>query len=185
MQVLNRHTNRTPDWQPDTKEAPTEIFPSEGKSRTRANQTQGSRPRPPRRGRIDHTAALYRQAARETHTPEPADLPRRQPPIHGFVLAGAPQIADLRRLRRSAETASAVSADPRAWAVTTRWQSPSLGACRASSASTMGSALMLAFSCPKGNLVWKARFCWLRANATSTCGASMRNGIAAKLRKRT
>ena len=37
------------------------FFPSQRKSRTRANQTQGSRPRPPRRGRIDHTTTLYRQ----------------------------------------------------------------------------------------------------------------------------
>ena len=36
------------------------FFPLQEKMRTRANQTQGSRPRPPRRGRIDHTTTLYR-----------------------------------------------------------------------------------------------------------------------------
>ena len=37
------------------------MFFSQGRSRTRADQTQGSRPRSPRRGGIDHTNPLYRQ----------------------------------------------------------------------------------------------------------------------------
>ena len=53
------------------------FFPSQGKSRTRANQTQGSRPRPPRRGRIDHTTTLYRQTHWHTHRRPRETLPRR------------------------------------------------------------------------------------------------------------